>query len=91
MIADFSRDFGRYLERISVKDGKGLSLYSFRHGAADAFRRAGYLNEQFGMILGHAKRDMTGQYGIVPQGILQHRVELVNSISYPGLKIDHLY
>ena len=91
MIAEFSRDFGRYLERIGVKDGKGLSLYSFRHGAADAFRRAGYLNEQFGMILGHAKRDMTGQYGIVPQGILQHRVELVNSISYPGLKINHLY
>lgn len=91
MIADFSRDFGRYLERIGVKNGKGLSLYSFRHGAADAFRRAGYLNEQFGMILGHAKRDMTGQYGIVPQGILQHRVELVNSISYPGLKIEHLY
>ncbi len=91
MIADFSRDFGRYLERIGVKKGRGLSLYSFRHGVADAFRRAGYIHEQFGMILGHVKRDMTGQYGIVPEGVLPHRVELVNSINYPGLKIDHLY
>jgi integrase len=90
MIADFSREFGRYLIRIGMKTGRGLSLYSFRHGVADALRRAGYLDENFGFILGHTKASTTGIYGILPQGILQQRVELVNAIKYPGLKIDHL-
>lgn len=91
MIADFSREFGRYLTRLGVKDGRGLSLYSFRHGAADALRRAGHLDEQFGFILGHTSATMTGRYGIMPQGMLEDRVKLVNSIAYPGLKIDHLF
>jgi len=90
MIADFSREFGRYLTRLGLKDGRGLSLYSFRHGTADALRRAGYLDEQFGFILGHTSATMTGRYGIMPQGMLQQRVELVNAIAYPGLQIDHL-
>ncbi|RUY31687.1 site-specific integrase [Mesorhizobium sp. M7A.F.Ca.US.001.04.1.1] len=87
MIAEFSREFGRYLTRLGIKKGRGLSLYSFRHGAADALRRAGHLDEQFGFILGHASASMTGRYGIMPQGMLQQRVELVNSISYPGLNL----
>ncbi|MHA7882574.1 DUF6538 domain-containing protein [Nitratireductor rhodophyticola] len=91
MIAEFSREFGRYLTRLKMKDGRGLSLYSFRHGAADALRRAGHLDQEFGFILGHTSATMTGRYGILPQGMLKQRVELVNSIAYPGLKIDHLY
>ena len=91
MIADFSREFSRYLIRIGIKIGRGLSLYSFRHGAADALRRAGYLDEQFGFILGHTSGTMTGRYGIMPQGMLEQRVELVNAIAYPDLKIDHLF
>lgn len=90
MIADFSREFGRYLTRMGLKSGRGLSLYSFRHGAADALRRAGYLDEQFGFILGHTSGTMTGRYGIMPQGMLEQRVELVNAIAYPGLNIDQL-
>lgn len=90
MMADFSRDFPRYLTKIGLKDGRGLSLYSFRHGVADALRRAGYLDEQFGFILGHTSGTMTQRYGTLPQGMLERRVELVNSIAYPGLKIDHL-
>ncbi|MGO7398507.1 site-specific integrase [Rhizobium ruizarguesonis] len=90
MIADFSRDFPRYLTKIGLKDGRGLSLYSFRHGAADALRRAGFLDEQFGFILGHTSGTMTQRYGTLPQGMLEQRVELVNSISYPGLILDHL-
>lgn len=90
MIADFSREFGRYLTRLGLKVGRGLSLYSFRHGAADALRRAGYLDEQFGFILGHTSATMTGRYGIMPQGMLQQRVDLVNAIAYPALNIDHL-
>ncbi|PJI45115.1 MAG: integrase [Rhizobium sp.] len=90
MIATFSRDFPRYLTKIGLKEGRGLSLYSFRHGAADALRRAGFLDEQFGFILGHTSGTMTQRYGTLPQGMLEQRVELVNSISYPGLVIDHL-
>lgn len=90
MIADFSREFGRYLERIEMKIGRGLSLYSFRHGAADALRRAGYLDEQFGFILGHTSGTMTGRYGMMPEGMLQQRVDLIESISYQGLDLSHL-
>ncbi|MBY5379359.1 site-specific integrase [Rhizobium leguminosarum] len=90
MIADFSRDFPRYLTKIGLKEGRGLSLYSFRHGAADALRRAGYLDEQFGFILGHTAGTMTQRYGTLPEGMLEQRVELINSIAYSGLIIDHL-
>lgn len=90
MMADVSREFGRYLTRIGLKAGRGLSLYSFRHGAADALRRGGYLDQQFGFILGHTEKSMTGRYGIMPQGMLEQRVELVNAIQYPGLNLDHL-
>lgn len=90
MIATFSRDFPRYLTKIGLKEGRGLSLYSFRHGAADALRRAGFLDEHFGFILGHTSGTMTQRYGTLPQGMLEQRVELINSISYPGLMIDHL-
>jgi integrase len=90
MIADFSREFGRYLTRIGMKSGRGLSLYSFRHGAADALRRAGYLDDQFGFILGHTSGSMTGRYGMLPQGMLEQRVELVNAIAYPAVSLNHL-
>ena len=90
MMSDFSREFGKYLTRIGMKSGRGLSLYSFRHGAADALRRAGYLDNQFGFILGHAEGSMTGRYGIMTQGDVMQRVKLVNSISYDGLTLEHL-
>ena len=90
MMAEFSREFGKYLTRIGLKQGRGLSQYSFRHGAADALRRAGYLDNQFGFMLGHTEGSMTGRYGIMPQGMLEQRIELVNSIVYPGLVLDHL-
>ena len=90
MMADVSREFGRYMIKIGLKEGRGLSLYSFRHGAADALRRAGYLDNQFGFILGHTEASMTGRYGIMPQGMLEQRVELVNAIAYPGLNLDHI-
>ncbi|WQP07794.1 hypothetical protein U8C39_19410 [Sinorhizobium meliloti] len=90
MIADFSRDFPRYLTKIGLKEGRGLSLYSFRHGATDAWRRAGLLDEQFGYILGHTSATMTQRYGTLPQGMLEQRVELVHAIVYPGLNLTHL-
>ncbi|SMC62943.1 Site-specific recombinase XerD [Fulvimarina manganoxydans] len=91
MVADFSREFPRYLSRLGLMNRKGLSLYSFRHGATDAFRRAGYLDENFGFILGHAKASMTGRYGHLPEGMLDQRVALIESIAYPGLDLSHLH
>lgn len=90
IMSDLSREFGRYMIKIGLKQGKGLSLYSFRHGAADALRRAGFLDQEFGFILGHTEASMTGKYGILPQGMLKQRVKLVKAIAYPGLKLDHL-
>ncbi|MCC6736528.1 MAG: site-specific integrase [Bauldia sp.] len=89
--AKFSREFGRYLTRISIKDGRGLSLYSFRHGFIDALRRAEYLDEQFGFLVGHTKPTTTGQYGQLPQGMLRQRVEMIEAVSYPGLTLSHLH
>jgi integrase len=93
MLSDFSRDFGRYLEKISLKNGRGLSLYSFRHGAFDAMRRAGYLDEQFNFIFGHVSTGnrVTQGYGVLTQGVLEQRAELVNAIAYPGLDLTHLF
>lgn len=88
MIADFSRDFGRYLECIGVKSGRGVSLYSLRHGFTDALRRAGYLNVQFGFLLGHSSgTKITKGYGVLAEGTLKQRVELVEKVAYPGLNL----
>ncbi len=91
MMADFSREFGRYLIRLGMKAGRGLSLYSFRHGFVDAARRAGYLDEQFGFLVGHTSHTMTGQYGTIPQGMLEQRVEIIGKVAYEGLDLKHLY
>ena len=40
--------------------------------------------------LGHAKATMRSRYGIMPQGMLGWRVELVKAIACPGLELDHL-
>ncbi|QOZ26155.1 site-specific integrase [Bradyrhizobium sp. CCBAU 51753] len=80
-----SRFFAGYFKRIGVKSDKSQNFHSFRHGAADAFRRAGYLDEQFGPLLGHTKATTTGRYGILPQGILSQRVEMIQSVHFAGL------
>ncbi|MBG0810801.1 site-specific integrase [Methylosinus sp. H3A] len=61
-----SRWYGRYLRRIGLKDGKETNFHSFRHTVADAFRRAGYLDAEFGFILGHTRRETgtTRRYGV---------------------------
>jgi integrase len=37
-----------------------VNFHSFRHSFTDALRRAGYLDEQFGMLFGHTKATTTG-------------------------------
>jgi len=90
MMAEFSREFSRYLTRIGIKEGRGISLYSFRHGVTDALRRAGYLDEQFGLILGHTQGTTTGRYGVMAHGVLEQRATLIDAIDYPGLDLGHL-
>lgn len=68
-----------------MKVDKTVNFHSFRHGIADAFRDAGYLDEQFNMLLGHTKATTTGRYGIMPQGILSQRVEMIEAVAFPGL------
>ena len=87
MIAEFSRAFPRYLARIGVRKGRGLSLYSFRHTFIDALRRAEYLDDQFAFLVGHDKPTTTGIYGQLPQGMLRQRVQMVEAVDYPGLEI----
>jgi hypothetical protein len=47
-----SKFFGNYLRDIGVKTGRELNFHSFRHTAADAFRRAGFVDEEFAPLLG---------------------------------------
>jgi integrase len=85
--ADFSRQWGKYLTEIGVKAGPGVNFHSFRHTFTDALRRAGFLDEQFGFILGHSKATTTGRYGILTEGQLEARVKLIDSVSYEGLDV----
>jgi integrase len=62
--------FNDYFRDIGAKVDKSVNFHSFHHGIADAVRNAGYLDEQFNMLLGHTKATTMGTYGIVPQGIL---------------------
>ncbi|MDZ7871697.1 MAG: site-specific integrase [Rhizobium sp.] len=92
MVADYSREFNRYLTKLGIKNGRGLSLYSFRHGAFDAMRRAGYVEEQFGYIFGHVNGSRVSRgYGVLSSGTLEQRVELIGAIAYPDLEISHLF
>lgn len=77
--------YGDYLTAIGVKTDKSRNFHSFRHTATDAWRRAGYLDEQFNMLLGHTKASTTGRYGIMPEGTLKQRVAMIEAISYPSL------
>ena len=74
--------WGDYLKRIGVKVDRSVNAHSFRHTMTDAFRSAGYLDEQFNMLLGHAKGSTTGKYGILPEGILSDRAKMIEAVSY---------
>ena len=78
----FKKKFGLYLIKLGLKEGRGLSLYSFRHGFSDAMRRAGLMDNEFGFLMGHSKSSQTARYGQMPQGTLQKRVELIEAAQY---------
>ncbi|MDH2384818.1 site-specific integrase [Bradyrhizobium sp. CER78] len=74
--------FNDYFRAIGVKVDRKVNFHSFRHGIADAFRAAGYMDEQFNVLLGHTKATTTGKYGILPQGILSQRVEMIEAVRF---------
>jgi integrase len=77
--------FNDYFRQIGVKVDKRVNFHSFRHGIADAFRSAGYMDEQFNMLLGHTKKTTTGKYGVMPQGILSERVKMIEAVAFSSL------
>ena len=79
--AKFEKKFGTYLTKLGLKEGRGLSLYSFRHGFADAMR-ADYMDDEFGFLMGHSKFSMTERYGQLAQGTLAKRVTLIEAVHY---------
>jgi integrase len=79
---DASKFFNGYFRDVGVKVDKRVNFHSFRHNVADAFRAAGYLDEQHGVLLGHSKASTTGRYGILPEGPLRDRVTMIEAIRY---------
>lgn len=87
---NYSRWFGRYIARIGVKNDASVNFHSFRHGMADALRRAGYRDEEFACLLGHTSASTTGRYGILPQGELSQRCKMIDAVTFPELNLSHL-
>lgn len=85
MIDSFTKHFGIYLTRLNIKAVRGVSLYRFRHCAADALLKAGFLNEQFDFLLGNPRAN-----GALAEGLLKQRTALMNLIEYPGLDLSRL-
>jgi integrase len=87
-----SKFLNTYLDRIGVKT-KMLAMHSFRHLFADRLRQAGYLDSEFGFILGHGDRLVrtTGRYGALPQGTVAHRSKLIEAVTFANLDLKALY
>jgi integrase len=85
-----SKFLNTYLRKIGAKSDASQNFHSFRHGMADAFRRAGYLDEQFAPLLGHTKATTTGRYGVMPEGPLHDRLAMIRAVEFPGLDLSHL-
>lgn len=87
-----SKFLNTYLARIKIKT-KNTAIHSFRHTFSDRLRAAGHLDHEFGFILGHGDRLVrtTGRYGSIPQGTLEHRSLLIESVTFSDLDIKQLY
>ena len=86
-----SRWYGRYIASIGVKEDRSINFHSYRHGLVDALRRGGYMDDQFKCLIGHTGGTTTGRYGSLPEGELKTRVSMIETVSYPGLELSHLY
>lgn len=80
-----SKFFNGYFRAIGAKVDKRVNFHSLRHGFVDALRAAGYLDEQFNVLLGHTKATTTGIYGVLPQGILSERLKMIEAVTFPNI------
>lgn len=87
---NYSRLYNRYVVKIGVKVDASVNFHSFRHGMADALRRAGFRDEEFGFLLGHTAATTTGKYGILSEGDLAQRCRMIDAVSFPDLDLSHL-
>jgi hypothetical protein len=55
--------------------------------AAHAFRSAGYMAEQFDMLLGHTKTPTTGRYGILLERIMSEHDKMIEAAEFLGLNV----
>lgn len=87
-----ARWWRNYLQAIGVKSGAdGIGAHSFRHSIADQFRKAGYLDNEFGpLVLGHADGSVTEGYGIEKQGTAERLFKMIASVRYSGVNFSHL-
>lgn len=90
LTGNVSRWWGRYVERIGVKNDASVNFHSFRHGMADALRRAGFRDEEFGFLLGHTQATTTGRYGILSEGDLAQRCKMIDAVTFPHFDLTHL-
>ena len=89
-----SRFWRTYLKRIGIKkageERDGFGSHSFRHGFADECRSRGHMDAMIGVILGHSKGSTTSGYGVKTQGTVKMRADIINSLKFEGLNLDHL-
>ncbi|QDM16755.1 site-specific integrase [Tardiphaga sp. vice352] len=74
--------FNDYFREIGVKADRTRNFHSLRHGMADAFR-VNHMDEEFAVLLGHAKATTTGRYGNVKEGVLSRLIEIIEAVSFP--------
>lgn len=85
--AQFSREFNRYMGRIGIKTDRSIVTYSLRHTFVDKARLAGFLDNEIAMVVGHETGEkgakMTAGYGVLQEGTLKRRSEIIEAINYP--------
>lgn len=86
-----SKFLNGYMRDIGVKTDN-TAFHSLRHNFADRLRAAGYLDQEFGFILGHGDRFgmTTGRYGQLSQGTLDMRKRLIEAVQYDEIDLNAL-
>lgn len=78
-----SRFWRDYLCRIGIKsNADGFGSHSFRHALADKLRLAGYLDEEFKVVLGHSQKSVTSGYGRIWQGTVTRILTMIEQIEF---------
>lgn len=81
-----SKFLNGYMRAAGIKTDS-TAFHSLRHNFADRLRAAGFLDTEFGFILGHGDRFgmTTGRYGSLTQGTLEMRVKLIEAVQFEDI------